>query len=66
MNWVVIKDLKVALGFSLAFIASIAAILFAMGDNDFFVLPLILAQAFTLVSVGRASKLTTVGKENPR
>ncbi|TGB03726.1 hypothetical protein [Halobacillus salinus] len=66
MNWVVIKDLKVALGFSLAFIAGIAAILLAIGDNDFFVVLLLFAQAFTILSVGRASKLTTIDKSNTR
>ena len=64
MNWVVIKDLKVAVGFSLSLIVGVVAILLALYDNNYAVLFIIIAQVVTAVSVSRASKLTH--SENPK
>ncbi|KGX89749.1 hypothetical protein N781_16020 [Pontibacillus halophilus JSM 076056 = DSM 19796] len=57
MNWVIIKDMKVAVGFSSSLILGLIAISLAQ-YNNYAVLFIILAQAVTAISVSRASKLT--------
>ncbi|MFQ3544516.1 hypothetical protein Q7A53_10535 [Halobacillus rhizosphaerae] len=58
MNWAVIKDLKVALGFSLSLLLGLTAIILAIYDHTYSVLFIILAQIPQLFSVTRANKLT--------
>ncbi|MCA1011603.1 hypothetical protein [Halobacillus halophilus] len=64
MNWAVMKDLKIALGFSLSLIFGLAAVLLALYDSHYAVLFIIMAQVVTAVSVSRASKITH--HENPQ
>ncbi len=58
MNWVVIKDVKVALGFSLSLLLGLTAVILAIYDHTYSVLFIVLAQVPQIFSVTRANKLT--------
>lgn len=57
MNWRVLKDSKVIIAFTLSFIFEIIGIIFALKNNDFWVIFVVFGILLTFYSANRANQL---------